>query len=358
MRILIISISGMGTTIMFLPLLKHIKKKFPDASVELLVGKPYIKDLLSENEFIDQIHVWDFFSKPKSKTIRFLLSLRKNKYDFSFSVYPNLRREHNVIAFLIGAKKRIIHKLQDGKIGRLSLLNHGSMEPSLLKHDIENNSQLLQDMGIMIKTTKEEFPEIVLKEEEKAEAEEFFKNNQISQKKVVGIRVGEQFYSQGRNWPLGKFVNLIHMLHKEGIEIVVFSTQDEQKTIDALKEKISSKIIIFENNNIRKVAATIEKCSCFLVDDSGLMHIASSVKTPIVALFGPTNKNWTSPLSNSYKIIESGIDCSPCLNRINTPKGRDLLKFNLINCYIEEKFACMKEIEEKFVFDVIKNVIK
>jgi len=355
-KILIISVSGMGTTIMFLPLLELIKTKFPKAEISILVGSKFIEKILSNNKYIDKIFSWDFFDNSRLSTIRYLFSLRSERFDVSINVYPNLRRSYNIISFLIGAKTKISHTVKRHSFQRLSFLINRKVYANFQMHDIKNNQNLLKLLGI----SRSEWtnPRLYLSDSELINAQKFFlKNNILETDKKIGVHVGDNPSSKGRNWPAQKYVNLFNVLIQRKMKIIVFSTMEERPIVNEIKEKTSGEIFIFENSDIMKVAGIISQCNCFLTDDSGLMHLASCVQTPIIALFGPTNKKWTGPLSDTNKIIETGIECSPCLDRIKTPKGKDKNKFNLIKCHIEDKFACMKYIEEEEVLAAIDEFV-
>jgi len=355
-KILIISISGMGTTILFSSLLDSIKKQIPNAKIIFLVGSKYTRNFLQNNPNIDEIITWDFFKSGKISTIKFLLGLRKEKFDLSVNVYPNLRKEHNIISYLIGSKCRLSHDPPDSKLSRLSFLINNRIPIDFSLHDIENNKNLLHSIGIDAKNLS---PLIYLSKQNQLEAETFLKDKNIDKNQIlVGARVGDVSSTEGRNWPPERFSKLFDMLIQQNIKIIIFSNSQDQEIIDEIDDKIKNELLIYQDSDVANVAALIKKCNCFISDDSGLMHVASSVDTPIVALFGPTNSIWTSPISKKFKIISTNIDCSPCLNRINPPKGRDTKKFNLIDCYIDDKFACMKELSEHDVYAAVNNLIK
>ena len=332
-KILIISISGMGTTILFLPLLHLIKKRFPQTEISIFVSSIAVKDILSNNKNVDKIFLWDFFENSKISTIKYLLSLRKENFDISLNVYPNLRKEHNIISFLIGAKLRISHSFEGKNFSKFSFLSNKKIPANLSIHDTENNLNLLKEFGIK-ESENVEYPNLILPEAEMEFAEKLFKNYNLSKSDlVVGTHVGDNPTTKGRNLPTKNFLRLFNLLIKKNIKIIIFSTPEEIEDVNKIKNVNKDKIIVFQSPEILKVASIISKCNCFVTDDSGLMHVASSVQTPIIALFGPTNKKWTSPRSNCYKIIETGIDCSPCLDRMKRPKGRGKNKLNL-NCIV------------------------
>jgi len=356
-KILIISVSGLGITIMFMPLLDLIRKKFPTTEISILVGSKSVKDLLKGNENVGKIYVWDFLGKSKISTIKYLLSIRKESFDLSITVFPNLRKEHNLISFLIGAKTRLSHTIPGKKNKNFSFLNNKTIPTNLELHDIKNNLNLIKLIGI--DDSDFQNPRLVLSDREIRFAEEYFQKHDVRNSDIViGFHVAEHPTTRGRNWPAKKYADLFNILIKKNMKIIVFSTPVERPIVNEVINDTNNGIIVFENPEILKAASIIKRCNCFVTDDSGLMHVSSCVDTPIVAIFGPTNKKWTKPLSNNYKIIETGIECSPCFNRVEPPKGKDKNKMNLINCYIEDKFACTKYIEEETVLNAIKDLIK
>jgi heptosyltransferase-2 len=65
--------------------------------------------------------------------------------------------------------------------------------------------------------------------------------------------------------------------------------------------------------NLKEAIAAISRCSLFISNDSGLMHIAGALNIPTVAIFGSTNPVTTSPVGDRSVIIYKGASCSPCL---------------------------------------------
>src|SRR3989338_10638556 len=91
---------------------------------------------------------------------------------------------------------------------------------------------------------------------------------------------------------------------------------------------------------MKSLAAMIKRCHLFITNDSGQMHIAAAVGTPIVAIFGSTDPSETSPLCDKYKIVRKPVDCSPCWKR---------------ECPTEHK--CMDLIEVSDVMDAVKEML-
>lgn len=89
---------------------------------------------------------------------------------------------------------------------------------------------------------------------------------------------------------------------------------------------------------LRETIAAISLCRTFIGNDSGLMHVASSLRIPMLAIFGPTSPWQTAPLSQHAKVIHHPVECAPC-------KYRD--------CPIDHK--CMKAVTVAEVYEEVKN---
>jgi heptosyltransferase-2 len=66
---------------------------------------------------------------------------------------------------------------------------------------------------------------------------------------------------------------------------------------------------------VRELMALLSLCGFLVTNDSGPMHIAAALGTPLVAIFGPTDWRTTSPWTRTAKIVRVDVDCSPCMRR-------------------------------------------
>ena len=67
--------------------------------------------------------------------------------------------------------------------------------------------------------------------------------------------------------------------------------------------------------DLRELISIISRCSIFITNDSGPMHIAASLDVPTAAIFGSTDPMLTAPIGDRVSVIKKGIDCSPCFER-------------------------------------------
>jgi heptosyltransferase-2 len=118
-----------------------------------------------------------------------------------------------------------------------------------------------------------------------------------------------------KQWPLERFRELIEriILEMPTARLVLFGSATEAGMAAELGRGLGSKVMLAAGRTtIKQVAALIERCDMLICNDSGLMHVAVAVGTPVVAIYGPTDINRTAPLGSQHTIIRRQLPCSPC----------------------------------------------
>jgi len=170
-----------------------------------------------------------------------------------------------------------------------------------------------------------------------------------SSKPLLGISPSAA-YGDAKEWLPERFTQLIHRIRKDKIlseaQILLFGSSGEKEKIDRIIDTFECKGVynLAGRLELRAAITAISLCSLFISNDSGLMHIASSFKIPLVAIFGPTRPNKTGPLNLNSITLHRPPDCSPCLNRTCPLK--------------ENNHICMKSIMVDAVFDSVISLWK
>ena len=144
-----------------------------------------------------------------------------------------------------------------------------------------------------------------------------------------------------KNWPKENYIKLINLL--KNCDIFLLGAKKDRESIQDIMLNTNGNIHPFIDMSLLKVAALIKKSNLFIGGDSGLMHIADAVNTPIVALFGPSNPAVSGPLSKDAIIIKKEVPCSPC--RQNKPCHKTVRCMELIE--LEDVFKAVKYITQK-----------
>src|ERR1700690_1768222 len=112
MKILVISLAGIGDTLFATPLIHELRVNIPSATIDALVLWPGSKDLLEGNLHLNTIRQKNFITDSKISSLLFLLKLRAQRYDVSINTHPQSRRHYRLVAKFINAPARLGHEYE------------------------------------------------------------------------------------------------------------------------------------------------------------------------------------------------------------------------------------------------------
>jgi heptosyltransferase-2 len=159
---------------------------------------------------------------------------------------------------------------------------------------------------------------------------------------LLGVAPGAT-YGPAKRWMMDRFVELIGRAVREcGCRVQVFGGPLEVPVAPHLDRDTRSRVEDFTGRaSLRETASLMARCQVVVTNDTGLMHLACAVGTPVIALFGSTNPSWTGPLGQHNSIIRKEIDCSPCYRR-TCPRGA---------------YECFEQISVAEVLDSIRTYL-
>lgn len=155
-------------------------------------------------------------------------------------------------------------------------------------------------------------------------------------KPIIGINPGAAFGSAKR-WEQSHFVSVIEYFLDIEYQVYLFgsSAESSANTDIANTLKNHKNLQYFHNltdkTNLSELIDYINAMSVFITNDSGPMHIATALKVPIVAIFGPTDINETAPYipaltEQSHTLLYANLPCSPCKKRECPLKHHNCMK--------------------------------
>jgi heptosyltransferase-2 len=263
--------------------------------------------------------------------------LRRN-YDCSINFYPSNRRDYNLASFLAGCKTRIGHRYVLRDLQELNFLKNKTVKEDDSLHNVQENLRLLQFLGI--KETTPYSLKIYLTQEEKTFAHNLLHERSIDTKLLIGLHPGTSSFKNHdkKRWPEASFSRLIDMFSVEvkNSVFLLFGGPEEQSLRDVITGKISDQKSVLSVNpvSLRQAVSLMARCTLFISNDSGPMHMAAAVGVPIAAIFGPTNPAWVKPWGVKNRVVRSELSCSPCFRYSPKP----------LECIQKIDFACLKEI--------------
>lgn len=310
-NILAISTTGLGNLILYTPALKALRRNFPDARITLLVGNKAAVDLLKDDKNVDEIIRYD--RKVYSLRIlgRLIRRLRQRRFDLFITSFLDRSFKVAVFGWLTGARYRIgfAHPWYDWLYTHKVFVNEQ-------KHEIEYNLDLLRTLSIPVRREKEKKPGLSFSALAEELVSDFLVKNDVSRQHVlVGIHPGSGLAAgEAKRWPQEKFAYLGDLLLTlPRVKVLIFGGPEEKRLVDNIVRSMYRKpIVVAGVVDIKTAAGLIKRCRLFVSNDSGLMHLATAVQTPVLAIFGPTLWWKNYPWGAGNVVIRRQLKCAPC----------------------------------------------
>ena len=306
-KILVIALAGIGDALICTPLLSELRHQFPEATIDAFVFWTGSRDLLAGNPHLRRVHQCNSFEVGSMAFLKFVLGLRKERYNLTINTHPQSRAEYRVAARLIGAPVRLSHTYDNSTFLDRFLVTHALPQDYNL-HSADNNLQLLKLLGREPRQLVRTY-ELFLKPEEIAAAQAIADTHQLSHRRVVGIHVGSGKTKnlQMKRWPLENYIQLIQQLlaARSDVTVVLFGGPEEkEENARILAEAAHPNLIAPKTRSIREAAALLKHCEVFLSVDNAMMHFAAAMQVPKQVLiesmaFGPT----LEPYGQRYQLV-------------------------------------------------------
>lgn len=330
MNLLIRSPNWIGDTVLSTPLIKLLKGKIKDLKITIL-AKEYIKELWENNPDIDGIIS---FKPGITGYLELSKKLRAKKFD-TILILPN-SFSSALIPYIAGIKERV---------GYITEYRGFLLTRKIPFNDTRENHLVYEYLEFAKTFGIEEnpaMPELFITDKEKIEADEILENNGINTgDTVIGICPGAT-YGPAKRWQQSNWKQLAQKLIKDyNAKILIFGGRQEEGLLNGISEGLESGGVVFAGINLRMLMALINRCKIFISNDTGPMHIAASLKIPVVAIFGSSSPLWTSPLGNNNKVIYKALPCSPCFKR---------------TCDKKNVYECLTSITPEEVFSAVMSL--
>jgi len=303
---------------------------------------------------VNRVFQKNFLKIGRFETLKFLWSLRRERYQLSVNTHPQSRIHYRIAAFLVGAPVRISHEY-DGFNWLDRRLVTGTLPQDYARHSIENNFDVLPLIGAQKKITAHEM-EIFLTADEEEFAEEFLAKNKLSGKKILGVHVGSGGTKNLplKRWPLKNYAGLVRKLNKErpDIRVLLFGGPEEAKDHEVVLAQSDRGLTLeAKTKNLRETAALMKHCSAFLSVDTALMHIAAAVKiSNQIVIEAPTLNATNLPFGNKFTLVKNPVVGGRNLDFYRYDGGD-------IKGTREELLACMASVKIEDVFAIVTELI-
>lgn len=128
----------------------------------------------------------------------------------------------------------------------------------------------------------------------------------------AGIALAVGAAHDAKRWPIERFTSLVRELDEAGHRVTIFAGPGEESMVEAARGSTGA-LAWDPGRPLAELARAIAGCKVLAGNDSGLLHVAEAVGTPVVGLFGPTVRAWGYfPWREESRVLEHELDCRPC----------------------------------------------
>jgi ADP-heptose:LPS heptosyltransferase len=305
--VLIVRMSALGDILLTLPAVLALKRAYRKTRFIWLVDQPY-SELLNELDFIDDVMSFDrpavsdklrsldWFWKAVGLVWDFIWQLRALRLTHAYVFQPLLRA--GMFAFLSGA--RVVVGPWLWAEGAFLVYSHRkSLEPA--KHMIERNMAMLAGTRADLRPVK---PEFRITEKDREQLRPFFEANHLQTGRYFVLYPGAS--TIGKQWTLEAYAALSDRLADEyGLTPVLawgYHEEDQARQILDLAQKNG---LLAPMLSKRGLAALFADAALVIGPDTGPIHLANIVNTPVVALFGPTDPDVWRPYWQPSQVVRA-----------------------------------------------------
>ncbi len=329
-RILVIKLRAIGDVLLSTVVLKNLRAAFPAAQIDFLTEKPG-SHVVKGNPVIDTVLAFD--SRTQS-SIGLLLLIRRRRYDLVVDLFGNPR---SAIASLVsGARYRVGYRFKWRQHCYTIAVEPRGGEV----HNTQFNLDALGEMGIPIFDRSPSFP---TGDEDREFAREFFRWNDLDGASVVALNPGGGWLS--KRWRARSFAELgDRVARSSSAKIVLVWGPGELSIAEEIRSSMVEPVIVIPPATLKQLGAILERCSVVVTNDSGPMHIASVLGTPVVAIFGPTRPDLQGPVGEKSIVVQnSRLVCLGC-NYTTCPIGNPCME----ELSVDEVFHAFTQLYDRY----------
>ena len=297
-KILVVRNDRFGEFLLNIPALRALRETFPQAKITTVVDH-CVRELTECIPYIDEAVEWGMRRHSLSERIGLIRTLKAETMDMAIMLNPS--KEFNILTYISGIPVRVGY---DKKWG--FLLTHKMRDIKYLgqKHEVEYNLELV---GLVGAKTKDKGLSLIV--EENNLPDDLPSNRDIKDDNIL-IALHPWTSDHIKQWLLNNFSELsVKLLNEPAVKIIVFGGKEDLGKSSELFGGFDKRLInVTGKTTLKQLAALLKKCRLLISGDSGPVHLACAVGTPVIAIFrndipGKSAKRW-GPWGEGSFVIE------------------------------------------------------
>lgn len=351
MKILIVKMSAIGDVIHTLPALCAVRRRHPEAHLAWLVEEGAVEALRGHRS-LDRLLIWRRASArrayregdrwaPLREMLRLSRELRDTRYDLVIDFHALLKSSIWVVLARSPRKAGFGPGMEHSE-GSHIFLNERVPAISMEVHALDRGLHLLRSLGIPVGPVCYDFP---ILEENAKEAQRLLEGSGIRENAPL-VAIHPMALWPTKLWLEEAFAEVADRLLAGGVQVVFTGSESDREPLDHICRNLSRRAVRLDGRTgLKTLAAIYRRADLVISTDTGPMHLAAAVQTPVVALFGPTAPWRTGPYGSGHTVLRSGVSCSPCFRRRCLTTRHEFM-------------ACMRRITPDQVIDAVLKQLK
>jgi lipopolysaccharide heptosyltransferase I len=336
-RILLVKPSALGDVVHALPVLVKLRARYPDARIDWLIT-PENADLVRHHPDLSGTllfprKAYSQFGRNWSSTVgplRMLSAIRRNRYDLVIDLHGQFRSA--LFVLVSGAPVRIgfdrprgwaseagarrppgglaRHGWSGAREGSWIAYTHRIGIPTLDVHAVDRYLWLAPLLGL---DDRPPDLSIHLPTQTTRTIEELLQSRALGAKPLAVLVPGTIW--ETKHWRVDGFAEVGRHLIESGHDVVIAGTNQDRPCSQAIIAACPGALDLCGQTTVGGLVALIRRAAICVTNDSGSMHVAVAVGTPVVSVFGPTNPTWIGPYGQPHAVVRVELPCSPCYLR-------------------------------------------
>ena len=339
-RILVIRLDRLGDVVLSTPVLHALRQHVPHAFIAMMV-RPACRQLLEGHPHLNEIIVYEKEDRHHSAwaTIQFARQLKRYDFDTAIVLHPS-RRSH-WIPWLAQIPTRIGYDRKGGWL-LTHRLPHRKQEGG--RHEAAYTLELLSPLGIPV--TANPRPVVCVSPRAIQRVNEMLCEASVqSADTLVAIHPSASCIS--KRWMPQRFAEVAdRLITEQRVRVCLIAGPEDtlyaHQVMDAMRQPAMN---LAGRLSVGELAALLQRCRLLISNDSGPVHIAAAVGTPVVDIFGRNQRGLSparwGPLGEGHVVLHKEVGCVTCLAH---------------NCDIE--FLCLTSLGTEEVYRAATSVLR
>ncbi len=307
-RLLLFHTAFPGDIILTLPLLQALRRHLPESRITT-VTTPAAAEVLQHHPAVDERLLYDKRGEQKSLRAALHLARELRTRAFDAALIPHRSLRSALVCRRADIPRRIGFATSAGR-----WLLTDTVPDDRQAHEIARNLALLRPLGVPADGA--ELPDLFPGAAEREAVERFFRDRpQLGTARLAAVAPGSVWNT--KRWPADRFTALLRLLAGRGFSIVLVGGESDRPLCAEIAAAAGEDVPVADASGrftLLGSAELLRRCRICVSNDSAPMHLAVAVRTPVVAVFGPTVPAFGfGPAGRGDRVVGvEGLTCRPC----------------------------------------------